>query len=363
MKSFTQLFSQLHQEGLVAPGFDINKIEIDDEARSPWFIRILLGGSAWIASILFLVFVFGFLRIDSKEAMLVTGTIMCILGIIFSRNTIKNEFLNQLVLVISFAGQVMFIIGLGEMFSWFRRSDVNFYLWIFLFEAVLIAFNRNFLHIFVSGVIAIGMLYLTVYQEKMFQGIDILIILTTIAVIFIWFSETLWIGRSQAKILRPIGYACTISLLFLIILPSSLGMHMFWLHGKIIGGTISKTGIIVTAFLLAYMLLHHYKMERNVPISIIIFGSILLIAIPSWQAPGILIALIVLVLGFYRGNRVLIGLALPALAFYLSAYYYSMQETLLTKSIYLMATGAAMLLARYVLLRYFWSTQEEIKHA
>lgn len=361
MKSLEPVFSQLKNEGLVDPALDLTQLKIDEDTRSPWFIRALLGGSAWIASLLVLSFIFGFMRINSKEAMIVSGTLMCIAGIIFSRGSIKNEFLNQSLLAISLAGQILFIFGLEKILGWGLRSEFNLYLAVFIFEAILIALNKNFFHRFVSTLISIIALWLLIYKMKIPNGMDILIILLTIATIFIWFTETIWTCRGQAKLYRPVGYAIVISVLFTLVFP--LRFSFIQLYGNEWGWMISKIGIIIATLLLTYMILHHYKLEKNTKISSIVFGSVLLIAIPSWQAPGILVAIMVLILGFYRGNRILIGLALPALAFYLSAYYYILQTTLLVKSLYLISAGAAMLIVRYGLLHYFWPEKEVAKNA
>ena len=57
----------------------------------------------------------------------------------------------------------------------------------------------------------------------------------------------------------------------------------------------------------------------------------------------------IVVLGFANGNRVLTGLGIAALLFYVFAYYYLLQETLLFKSGVLLATGFVLLVARWIM--------------
>jgi hypothetical protein len=76
-----------------------------------------------------------------------------------------------------------------------------------------------------------------------------------------------------------------------------------------------------------------------------------LLALATLKAPGLAPALIILVLGFANGNRVLAGFGAMALLAYLSYYYYALHATLLEKSALLAATGAALLLARLLLLK------------
>ena len=69
----------------------------------------------------------------------------------------------------------------------------------------------------------------------------------------------------------------------------------------------------------------------------------------AWWAPGLLPALMVLVVGFGSGQRFLLGLGLLSLAAFLSGYYYNLEATLLVKSIVLGVSGGVMLLLRFAL--------------
>ena len=82
----------------------------------------------------------------------------------------------------------------------------------------------------------------------------------------------------------------------------------------------------------------------------------------SLEASGIATGLLVILLGYSNGNRVLVGLGIAALLFYSSAYYYTLQTTLLIKSGVLAATGAMLLLARWVVLKWVFAP-EESSHA
>ena len=59
-----------------------------------------------------------------------------------------------------------------------------------------------------------------------------------------------------------------------------------------------------------------------------------------------LVAVIVLLLGYWRANTLLMGLATVFLLFFLSAYYYNLEITLLNKSYILLGTGAVLLVVR-----------------
>ncbi len=80
-------------------------------------------------------------------------------------------------------------------------------------------------------------------------------------------------------------------------------------------------------------------------------GGTVLCNLPLLMTPGITAAILVLVLGFQRGQRVLMGLALVFLAVFLIAFYYHLDVTLLVKSGILAASGIVLLGMRWALLR------------
>ena len=79
-----------------------------------------------------------------------------------------------------------------------------------------------------------------------------------------------------------------------------------------------------------------------------ILASTILLAILLYQAPGIIAAIILLLLAFQRGNRVLMGIAIIFLVVFFVAYYYHLNITLLMKSLTLMSAGACLLILRLV---------------
>jgi uncharacterized membrane protein len=85
---------------------------------------------------------------------------------------------------------------------------------------------------------------------------------------------------------------------------------------------------------------------------------VVLLAIPAHQTPGILAAIIVLTVGFWRGNLLLMGLATAFLAGFLTAYYYNLDFTLLVKSFILMGTGVLLLALRLAWLRLVVTNEE-----
>jgi len=78
-------------------------------------------------------------------------------------------------------------------------------------------------------------------------------------------------------------------------------------------------------------------------------GGAVLVALVSVKAPGIGVTLVILLIGYANGNRVLTGLGIFSLLGYLSHYYYMLQITLLEKSALLVCTGIVLIAARLAL--------------
>ena len=89
-----------------------------------------------------------------------------------------------------------------------------------------------------------------------------------------------------------------------------------------------------------------------------ILGVAGIFALASMKAPGLAPATLILLLGYGNGNRVLSGMGVVALLGYVSFYYYSLEATLLYKSVVMMATGLSLLAIR-VMLHTWWPARQK----
>jgi uncharacterized membrane protein len=113
-------------------------------------------------------------------------------------------------------------------------------------------------------------------------------------------------------------------------------------------GSVTTIGITIALMALMAAILHEHRRRNNVTAA-----TPLVLGLLTLSTPGIVAALTLLILGFDRRNRILIGLAVVFLVKFASVYYYSLQLTLLEKSIVLAASGLLLLAVRaYVELRH-----------
>jgi uncharacterized membrane protein len=72
--------------------------------------------------------------------------------------------------------------------------------------------------------------------------------------------------------------------------------------------------------------------------------------------------MVIICFGFFCANRVLLGLGIVSLLFYISSYYYLLDTTLLDKSQSLLVVGLILLFVRW-LMHTIIPVQNEAEHA
>ena len=144
-------------------------------------------------------------------------------------------------------------------------------------------------------------------------------------------------------VIQPMGMGVVVSFLGLLILPSiieEMGMAFRWWI----------TAVTLWPLLVAtiYLIAKDVEQEPFKPPVIYLLGLVVLLMVPALRMPGLLGGLMVLLLSFWRWDRLMLGTAVVMLLYYISAYYYWLEWTLLMKSFVLFATGLLFLLGNYV---------------
>jgi hypothetical protein len=344
--STEQLWDRLAAAGLVR-----GKSAPPAEQQSPWFVRVMLGFAGWIGALFLLGFVGASLQfvLKSREASLITGAAVCVAAAFVFRASHGKNFAVQFGLAMSFAGQALFIFGLMDIF----RSESGFsYLVIAVFEAVLAAVIINAIHRVVSAFAAAVTLG---FALSSFGIPHLAPALITAGFVIVWLNELAWADRGS--LVRPVGYGLVLAAIYI---NGALLMHQhMWLGGmaksspEIVrlsywAGIILNSAVFIFA---VSRLLGREGLGFNERLAQVALVAALAIAVSSFKAPGIITGLVIVLLGYANGNRVLTGLGIFALIAYLSHYYYQLEATLLIKSAALAATGMVLLVARFVLNR------------
>jgi hypothetical protein len=345
-------------EALMAEGYlppekqaELAGLLANEEASTTWYIQAAVGISAWIAALFIIGFIVsGVILTQSALAYSITGLIFCAAAVGVKHLFSRSIFAGQLTLAISLAGQGLFVAGvyLGT------ESLLATCLITILMEAALILLYPGKLHRFISALILLGAILTLLYAEwEMYEATHLLVILLMSLAILIWHEDTYFVTLGLHPLSRPLGYAATLTL-FGLLLPSviyQLNYVKYW--------WISTLGLLVaTLILFIFLIPGRGSLNFSLTVTAATAGGVVILGLITWQTPGILASLTLLLLGFWRGHRLVWGLAVAFLAFFIAAFYYNLTLSLYEKSLILVGSGALLFLARYIFLNQFKPVQE-----
>lgn len=329
------------------------------EMESPWYVKTLLGFSGWVAAVFLLGFIgFGFEFVfENSTIALGTGTVMVGTSFAVLRLS-KNEFAEHLALALSLAGQALIIFAIfdftdyDESIAWFLVT---------LLQLLLTFLMPNFVHRVFSSFVAAFTLNMTLA----FHGLAFLT-----GTVIMLFAVICWLNEFRhppwMRQLQAIGYGLVLALI------QQTGTALFGyrilglkfpenMSGTWIRPWMGEVLIGMVALYLVFCLLRRYGKRVSERTSIMLLLSSLVVCIVSMEVQGITVGMVIILLGFAVGNRVLLGLGIASLLFYISSYYYLQDATLLAKSRTLLIVGLVLLFLRLAI-RYLIFIKEAPRH-
>ncbi len=329
-------------------------------APAPWFVRVMLGVAGWIGALFLLFFVGLGLKflVDSAVGAFLTGVIACVAAGMLFHAARGNDFATQFGLAVSLAGQALVMYALFDG----RANLGQVSLGMCVFEAILFFAISNAVHRVWSAwacayalMTALGNWHIGALAPG----------LLALACAAIWLSE---FHAKHGALLRAGGYGIALALTFAVITAAVSAGTLRGFASRTFDRELSEyswmvwigAGLGSIALLWTVWRLLARESARS-PAFLVAAG---ILALANLKAPGLAPAALILLLGYGNGNRVLFGLGVAGLLGYLSFYYYSLDATLLDKSVLMAATGAALLAARALLQRLWPAAQaQENRHA
>ncbi len=339
--SLGKVLQQLTSESRVPPDFATKMSATLSSLSTPpaWYVRMLVAFSAWLATALLLVFVWGTRIVETEVGAIIAGCLLIITAIVLRRH-LDTEFFRQIALALSFTGQTLFVFGWGGEFGVTSASSTAIVL-----EALLVLVFPDSLHRFISVLLAALAAVVLMYDVRIPDAIHALTAVLTIAVVRGWWRAHICLTSKAANFCQPINYGMVVAL-FGVLTPSAmfgvLSDEITFPHAYV--STVTM-GIALIALEIRLFLFHGARWKSTQVIGTLLGTVLFLIAVA--QAPGVVAAIIVLLIGVQFGNRLLIGMAIGFLIFFLSAYYYHLEISLLLKSGSLVGSGLLLLLIRY----------------
>jgi hypothetical protein len=356
-KRWSELFERWADEKLLPTGSDEKlrqRLQIAVNT-TPWYVRFLVGVGAWFAAIFFLIFL-GVTNLYKNETVsLVTGILACLVAVNLLRQKL-GDFVEQLALAASLVGQGLILFGVSK---WFIGPEgfTRFLVAAICLQILMFVINTSVVLRFFS--ILFGSLALFgLIHHKQPHAIHAVVIVYAALVSACWllrsqptgteetngFGEGRWLGtRHTFWSVLVSGFA--VSLVVVLIFSA---MPEASRKFRVLSWIPSAVGIGIVWLAVAWRLLQRAQKSVDTDV-LVIGGGMLLFCAFSYNAPGVLVAGLFGTLGFAERDRFLMGLGVVALLFFLSAYYYNMQITLLAKSFALMIPGLILLgLYRYL---------------
>jgi uncharacterized membrane protein len=324
---------------------------------SPWYVKVLLAFSGWLAALFLLGFVgigFEFI-IDNNAAAFIAGVVM--IGIAFSILRLpKNEFFEHLGLAVSLAGQALVIWSIFDSLE--HQNTEAAWLLIAVFQLTLAITIPNFVHrVFssFSSVIGFSIALVSFGAPYIISGVVLFI------TAYLWLNEFRY--PQHIRKIQAIAYGLVLALIPLKNTTHGYSIDTFWRSSNEPAELLFQAwmGEALTAAVLFYvvwqLLRRHGQAISSYQAVISLLAAFILSAV-SMEAQGITIGVVILLLGFANSNRVLLGLGIVSILFYISSYYYQLDTSLLSKSATLLTLGLSLLISRWLVLRFIPQVKE-----
>lgn len=316
---------------------------------SPWYVKMVLAFSGWLAAIFLLFFLglgFDFI-FKNNLATLILGVIM-IAGAFALFHLFKNDFGEHLALAVSFAGQVVVAYAIFDIYN--QNGKIAWPLTLLL-QITLTVVMPNFVHRVISSSIAAFAFFmvLTIMGWTYFSS-----------AVLMFFAAMCWLYEFRyprhMKMIRAIGYGLVLALIYLKgtvffghrILEWRIARYQPSIWAK---PWMDEVLIGMVTFFVVRQLLRRYDQNLSAGLSTTVLLGTMVLCVASMKVQGITLGMVIMLLGFSGANRVLLGLGIMSLLFYISSYYYFLDATLLYKSQTLLLVGIILLGARWVMLR------------
>lgn len=318
------------------------------ETRAPWYVRVMLGFAGWVGAVFLFSFVgaaFAFVMRSGSAALLFGGAACGAALLIF--RTSRGDFAGQFGLAVSLAGQALLAFGIAEVLG--ATSVRTVAVFVAVQQALLFVLVPNFVHRLFTSWSALTALQVALADSRLFAFTPALAAAAFVAVLLLEIDHA-----DRGDLLRPAGYGFAAAAVQVAVIHGPLGYGLLghwhaaaqasaWLGGALSGAVL----LAATA-----LLLRREGAGVFTGFGALAMAGAAIFVAASLKAPGLAPPLVVLVVGYANGNRVLAGLGIAALFGYLSHYYYALEATLLEKSAVLAVTGIVLLAARLVLQRF-----------
>ncbi|NNB88643.1 DUF4401 domain-containing protein [Corallococcus exiguus] len=318
---------------------------------SPWFVKALAGGGAWLSAAFMLSF-FACVGLWKEEVALTGLGLMLAVASVFLRRSTQGPFMEQLALALCMAGVGAFLLGLGQM----DQSTPTIAFAGAVASLALLAVFPDLILYFLATVglcVSVGVLALDTVSGA---GVDVWMLLCAAALSGILLFEPLLRRGQLGPRVGPIAFAlaCAVPgwLLFRSFESSQEGFrYVFRFESAFVPSAYLSILLALLVGWTGWRVLRELGLSQEQRVWIPAAGALVLLTVMTLNTPGVLVAVLMLTLGFHRRSRVMLGLAVAFLLTFGAYYYYDLRITLLAKALALTGSGLVLLGVRQFFLR------------
>ncbi|MEH6631370.1 MAG: DUF4401 domain-containing protein [Halopseudomonas aestusnigri] len=349
--SAAELLKILSRKGLITP--DTNPADFilkqQQDPDLPFYLKILAGIGAFIASICFIGFlvaadIIGFN--NEIEALvwggLFIGAALSIYRMMGTNHSLKQSFFLQTSFALIAAGKLLFIFGIAEFLDWDGWA-INFA--ALMITAITYPMYRLSIERFLSctGVL-VSVLLNILWNDNL--GISKDILYNSFFAIQLGFAAFLLTYPKIKPGIAPLAQALVVSLCISVLFLSSHA-EFGYLDDRIFVAPVA-VNILLAATLIALMIWAAGGLDKlkREPVLLGAAGAILLGLL---SVPGVILAIGLMIFGYAHHDRLYTLLGALLLPLFLGLYYYNLDITLLQKSTILISSGVILLAGKFYL--------------
>ncbi|MCD0506108.1 GDYXXLXY domain-containing protein, partial [Bordetella petrii] len=339
-----------------APVAELGDADAEPQLGPPWYVQGLLGLSAWLTTLLLLLFLFLSGAVQSQEGAMVVGLVLCAVAVAVLR-TDAGPFWRQCATAMGFAGQILVAFGLSDSSSQFNACTFVLLLGVAVYALAPEALLR-FLSAWMIALAGAGLIWLGLVPELMhddllgawldFDTLRAAFIWQPVAVTGAWAAAVAFclghrLARTRPNALLPLAWAFVLAVQGMVWLAGGTSVAQLpaiWQLHPVTALLTVAGAVLPVACALAVL-----WPRRRVLTAGVMWGvplGLLALSLFWLPSPGIAFALAWMLLGFGLNRSRLAMFGGLSLLAYLVVYYYQLQVPLLDKALWL--GGAALLL-------------------
>ena len=297
-------------------------------------IKLLAFAGALVGACMFLVFLFIADVIRSGQSLFTLGLVFwgVSLAMSYTKET-KGLMYEPSLLVLNIFGKLLILFS--ETIFDYEHRTLGYFILFLAIEGITLIISKNLITRFFAAVLLPCLLVGTFWKLEIYESIHFVVGFTAWLCAWLWSEESFILSKYPRNIsyFYPLGFGLAIALI--IVLSTNVYREFsdtYFKHWWI-------SSVLIWALL--WQQVRYIVKLLQIPSKwhILIYLALILLLSPTIFTPGVSFSLLIIVVGFRVGNVWLSTLGIIALFFFVNAFYYNLNLSLLLKSITLMIAG------------------------